>query len=128
MGVDETNFHDAERIALIPIGLCYPGRGAGGDLPPRPERAPLWLDALLVKLPRVELTLLVGVHAQRRFLGDRRQRTPTETRRTWRDLEPAFLPLPHPSPRNMSWIRARPWIEHGMLPERRLRIHAILDH
>jgi uracil-DNA glycosylase len=127
MGVDETTFYDAERIALIPMGLCYPGRGAGGDLPPRPECAPLWMEALRAKLPRVELTLLVGLHAKRHFLGDRRQRTLTETLREWRDLEPVFFPLPHPSPRNTPWIRNRPWIEHEMLPELRLRVHAILD-
>lgn len=127
MGVDQATFHDPERIALIPMGLCYPGRGAGGDLPPRPECAPLWMDALLAKLPRVELTLLVGVHAQRRFLGNRRQRTLTDTLRGWQDHAPTFFPLPHPSPRNTPWIQAHPWIEHDLLPALRLRVHALLE-
>lgn len=126
MGVDEATFYDAKRIALIPMGLCYPGRGAGGDLPPHPECAPPWMDALLAKLPRVEPTLLVGVHAQRRFLGDRRQPTLTDTLRSWQDLAPAFFPLPHPSPRNTPWLQAHPWIGHDLQPALRLRVHALL--
>lgn len=127
MGVDETPFHDPERIALVPMGLCYPGRGPGGNLPPRPECAPLWMDALLAKLPRIELTLLLGLHAQRRFLGNQRRRMLTDTLRSWQDYAPTFFPLPHPSPRNTPWIQANPWIEQDLLPALRRRVHALLD-
>ena len=126
MGIDKAIFYDAEQIALIPMGLCYPGRGAGGDLPPRPECAPLWMAALLAKLPRIELTLLVGLHAQRHFLGARRQRTLTETVRHWQDHAPEQMPLPHPSPRNMPWFQAHPWMEHDLLPALRSRVRQLL--
>lgn len=126
MGIDKATFYDAEQIALIPMGFCYPGRGAGGDLPPRPECAPLWMAPLLAKLPRVELTILIGQYAQRYFLGARRQRSLTETIRHWQDYGPAFVPLPHPSPRNTPWFQAHPWIEHDVLPTLRSRIQELL--
>lgn len=126
MGINKATFYDAEQIAVIPMGLCYPGRGAGGDLPPRAECAPLWMAALLAKLPRIELTLLIGLYAQRRFLGALRQRTLTETLRHWRDYGPAYLPLPHPSPRNTPWFKANPWIELDLLPTLRQRVHPLL--
>lgn len=126
MGIDKATFYDAEQIALIPMGLCYPGRGVGGDLPPRPECAPLWMDALLAKLPRIELTLLIGLYAQRRFLGPRRQRTLTETVRAWQDHAPKFVPLPHPSPRNTPWFQAHPWLAHDLLPALRGRVSQLL--
>ena len=126
MGIDKATFYDAERIALIPMGLCYPGRGASGDLPPRPECAPLWMAPLLAKLPRIELTLLIGLHAQRHFLGASRQRSLTETVRRWQDHGPRYLPLPHPSPRNTAWFQAHPWIEHELLPALRHRVDSLL--
>ncbi len=126
MGIDKATFHDAARIALIPMGLCYPGRGAGGDLPPRLECAPLWMDALLARLPRIELTLLVGLHAQRRFLGAQRQRTLAATVARWQDLAPGCFPLPHPSPRNTPWLQAHPWVERDLLPALRARVQALL--
>lgn len=127
MGVDRATFHDAERIALIPMGLCYPGRGAGGDRPPRPECAPLWMDALLAQLPRIELTLLVGRYAQRRFLAAQGPRSLTETVQRWQDVAPAYLPLPHPSPRNTPWLQAHPWFERDLLPTLRSRVRELLD-
>ncbi|MEO8057239.1 MAG: uracil-DNA glycosylase family protein [Burkholderiales bacterium] len=126
MGIDKTIFYDAERIALIPMGHCYPGRGVGGDLPPRPECAALWMAALLAKLPRIEMTLLIGLHAQRHFLGNRRQRTMTETLARWQDCAPPFMPLPHPSPRNTPWFKTNPWIEHDLLPAVRSRVQQLL--
>ena len=126
MGIDKTTFYDAEQIAVIPMGLCYPGRGAGGDLPPRPECAPLWMAPLRAKLPRIELTLLIGLYAQRHFLGARRQRSLTETLQHWQDYAPEFLPLPHPSPRNTPWFQAHPWIELELLPTLRTRVGQLL--
>lgn len=126
MGIEPSTFYDAQRIAIIPMGLCYPGRGQGGDLPPRRECAPLWLESLLAALPRRELTLLVGQYAQRHFLGARRQRSLTETVRHWADFAPAFVPLPHPSPRNTPWFQAHPWFEQDLLPMLRSRVGALL--
>jgi uracil-DNA glycosylase len=126
MGVERGTFYDAEQVAIIPMGLCYPGRGNGGDLPPRRECAELWLDRLLARLPHIELTLLIGLYAQRHFLGARRKPSLTETIRHWRDYAPAFLPLPHPSPRNTPWFQKHPWFEHELLPTLRERVQPLL--
>lgn len=126
MGIGKEVFYDASRIAIIPMGFCYPGRGPGGDLPPRRECAELWLDALLARLAGIELTLLIGQYAQRHFLGSRRKPTLAATVDAWRDYAPGFMPLPHPSPRNTPWLQRHPGFERRLLPELRARIRAIL--
>ncbi|MBY0432289.1 MAG: uracil-DNA glycosylase family protein, partial [Rhodospirillales bacterium] len=106
LGLERAAFHDESRIAIIPTGLCYPGRAAGGgDLPPRPECAPLWHPLLLAALPDISLTLVVGSHAQIRVLGTRRKASMTETVRAWSEYSPGYLPLPHPSWRTTLWER-----------------------
>ncbi len=125
MGVDKEIFYDESRIAIIPMGYCYPGRGTGGDLPPRRECAALWLDQLLTRLPRIELTLLIGQYAQRHFLGSRRKPSLGETAKAWRDYAPQYIPLPHPSPRNQPWIKLHPWFERRLVPVLRARIKAL---
>ncbi|HEY5367282.1 MAG TPA: uracil-DNA glycosylase family protein [Casimicrobiaceae bacterium] len=126
MGVDDAAFGDVSRIAIIPMGYCYPGRGRGGDLPPRRECAALWLDHLLAKLPHIELTLLIGLYAQRHFLREHRRATLTATVAAWRDHAPRFLPLPHPSPRNTAWFQRNPWFAADLLPELRKRVDALM--
>ncbi|MBL8977003.1 MAG: uracil-DNA glycosylase family protein [Gemmatimonadetes bacterium] len=128
MGVGRDAFYDAARIAIIPMGFCYPGRGPSGDLPPRRECATLWLDRLLARLPRIELTLLVGQYAQRHFLGPRRKESLAATVEAWQEYAPQFLPLPHPSPRNQPWLKRHPWFELEVVPLLRARIHALADH
>jgi uracil-DNA glycosylase len=125
MGIGREVFYDASRIAIIPMGYCYPGRGRGGDLPPRRECARLWLDLLLARLPRIQLTLLVGLHAQRHFLGGDRQPTLAKTLEHWRDYAPRYLPLPHPSPRNTPWFQRNAWFERELLPTLRARVAAL---
>jgi uracil-DNA glycosylase len=127
MGVDEAVFYDDRRIAIIPMGYCYPGRGKSGDLPPRRECAELWLDKLLGYLPDIELTLLIGQYAQRHFLASRRKASLTETVRSWQDYGPELLALPHPSPRNRGWLKRNPWFESELLPAMRLRIAKALE-
>lgn len=122
MGIDTQTFYDAARIAIVPMGFCYPGRGGGGDNPPRPECAPLWHERLLALMPDVRLTLLVGQYAQRYFLGNRRRASLTETVEAWRDYAPAYVPLPHPSPRNTPWLQRHPWFAHDVLPALRERV------
>ena len=122
MDLDATRFYDESKIAIIPMGYCYPGRGNGGDLPPRRECARLWLDHLLTKLPRVELTLLIGLHAQRHFLGNHRKPSLTGTVKAWREFAPEYLPLPHRSARNTPWFQRNPWFEHELLPVLREQI------
>jgi uracil-DNA glycosylase len=124
MGVDKAFFYDESRIAIIPMGYCYPGRGANGDLPPRRECAALWLDQLLARLPQIELTLLVGQYAQRHFLGSLRKPSLTETTRAWREYAPRFIPLPHPSPRNQPWFKQHSWFEEDVIPALQARINA----
>jgi uracil-DNA glycosylase len=127
LAVDRDTFYDERRFAIIPTGLCYPGRGRSGDLPPRPECAPLWHPKLRALLPGIALTLLVGQYAQAYYLGDRRKATLTETVHAWREYRPEFLPLPHPSPRNTRWLRVNPWFERDVIPALRERIHTLLD-
>lgn len=126
MGLGKDQFYDESQIAIIPMGYCYPGRGRGGDLPPRGECAMLWLDQLLVKLPRIELTLLIGQYAQRHFLKNRHKESLTQTVETWREFAPEYLPLPHPSARNTPWLQRNAWFERDLLPALDTRIQSLL--
>lgn len=126
MGIDRETFYDSNRVALVPMGYCYPGRGPSGDLPPRPECAALWLERVLAEMPHIRLTLLVGAYAQRRFLADARRASLTDTVAAWRDFGPARLPLPHPSPRNQGWFKHHPWLERELLPVLKARVAAAL--
>jgi uracil-DNA glycosylase len=127
LDVDRETFYDESRIAIVPMGFCYPGTDAkGGDRPPRPECAPLWHPQIRPLLPRIGLTLLVGQYAQRFYLGPRRKASMTDTVAAWRDYLPDFLPLPHPSWRNTAWLRRNPWFETELLPVLRERVHALL--
>ncbi len=128
MGVDRETFYDERRIAIVPMGFCYPGRDAkGGDLPPRPECAPLWQPRFRAALPRIELVLLVGGYAQAYHLGRRMKKNVTETVRAWREYLPDYLPLPHPSWRNRAWLGRNPWFARSVLPELRRRVAALAN-
>jgi uracil-DNA glycosylase len=124
--MDATTFYDEQRVAIVPMGFCYPGKAASGDAPPRPECRATWHPRLLPLLPKVQLTLLVGQYAQAYVLGARRKPSLGETVRAWRDYLPTHLPLPHPSPRNVGWFKANPWFEAEVLPVLRERVHALL--
>ena len=122
LDLDLETFYDEKRIAITPIGLCYPGTMKnGGDFPPRKECAPLWQPRLRDAFENVELTLLVGAYAQAWFLGTRRERTMTETVHAWQRYLPGCLPLPHPSWRTMGWQKNNPWFEDELIPELRRR-------
>jgi uracil-DNA glycosylase len=128
MGVEREIFYDESRIAIMPMGLCYPGRNPrGGDSPPRPECAPLWHDRVLAHLSRRAITLLIGSYSQARYLGERRKDTLTETVKHWREYAPDFLPLPHPSFRNNAWLKRNPWFDTEILPWLRQRVSELLD-
>jgi uracil-DNA glycosylase len=126
MGIDGDLFYDEARVAIIPMGYCYPGRGKSGDKPPRRECAAMWLDHLLAKLPRIKLTLLIGQYAQRHFLAERRKPTLTETVKAWREYAPQYIPLPHPSPRNQPWFKRHAWFEAELIPMLQSRINALV--
>lgn len=126
LGVTEERFYDPEAFGLMPMGFCYPGKGKSGDLPPRPECAPLWHERLLRAMPRVELTLLIGGYSQSYYLGAAAGVNLTETVRHFRNYLPRYLPLVHPSPRNRIWQRKNPWFETQVLTELRIRVRDIL--
>jgi uracil-DNA glycosylase len=127
LGVDKATFYDTTRVAQMPSGFCYPGKGDGGDLPPRPECAPRWHGRLLAQLPRVELTLLVGMHAQRRYLTKGFAPNMTEAVRRWREAPAGLFPLPHPAWRSRLWMARNPWFAEEVLPELRARVAALVD-
>ena len=132
MGVSEEEFYDASRIAIIPMGFCFPGLDAeGGDLPPRKECAPLWRSRLFARLPEIELILLVGSYAQAWHMGKERGPTLTETVRNHRATAPAgdgpsLIALPHPSWRNNGWLKKNPWFAKRVLPALKRAVRARL--
>ena len=123
LGIDKTTFYDAARVAIVPMGFCFPGSARGADLPPRRECAPAWHPRLLPLLEKVELTLAIGRYAQVGLLGARAGTNLTDTVRDWgTHLARGVLPLPHPSPRNQLWGRRNPWFAEELLPVLRERV------
>lgn len=125
-GLSAQQFYDPAQVAHMPSGFCYPGKGNGGDLPPRPECAPQWHGALRAALPRVQLTLLVGQYAQKRYLPRGFAPSLTEAVRRWDTAPPGLFPLPHPAWRSRLWIARNPWFEADVLPDLRKRVQAAL--
>ncbi|MEO0998591.1 MAG: uracil-DNA glycosylase family protein [Pseudomonadota bacterium] len=121
MGIDEATFYTAQAVAILPMGFCYPGTGSSGDLPPLPRCADTWRQRLLAGFTGLRLTLVIGQYAQRWHLPEARASV-TETVAGWRDLPPAVMALPHPSPRNNRWLKKNPWFERELLPELRGRV------
>lgn len=126
MGVTDEEFYDQKNFAIVPMGFCYPGRGKGGDLPPRPECAPQWHDPLMEFMPNVELVILIGMYAQKYYLKKEAMKTLTETVANYQDYLPNYFPLPHPSPRNRFWLTRNPWFEAEIVPELQKSITTIL--
>ena len=125
MGIDEETFYDPDKLAITPMGFCFPGLDAkGGDLPPRKECAASWQEEVTNAMPQVKLVLLIGLYAQKHYLGKAASRTLTETVSNWQAIlesssDPAFLPLPHPSWRNNAWIKKNPFFSNALIPELR---------
>lgn len=124
LGVDRPTFYDPDRLALLPMGFCYPGTGSSGDLPPRPECAPLWHERLLALLPPDRLTILLGQYALGRYAPE--FPTVTAAVEAWEALLPDRIALPHPSPRNNRWLARKPWFERDTLPALRARVRDVL--
>ena len=115
MGVSAEQFYNPEKVAIVPMGFCYPGTGKSGDLAPRAECAPHWRQNILDGLPNIELFLLIGKYAQDWHLSEG-YKTLTENVRCWRSFGEDTLPLPHPSPRNNIWLKKNSWFEVDVLP------------
>jgi uracil-DNA glycosylase len=123
MGISRETFYDDAIIACLPMGFCYPGKGQGGDLPPRPECAPRWRHRLMPLLPNIALTLVIGQYAlAHHFAGNKWSLT--ERVRAWQG--DSAIPLPHPSPRNGIWLKANPWFETDVLPRLRHKVQMAL--
>lgn len=126
LGVTEEEFYDEKKFAIIPMGFCYPGRGKGGDLPPRPECAPQWHGQLWDLMANVELVLLIGMYAQKYYLKKEAKKTLTETVDNYQEYLPRYFPMPHPSPRNRFWLTRNPWFEKEIVPDLKRVIQTIL--
>ena len=126
LGISDAEFYDEEKVALIPMGFCYPGKGKSGDLPPRAECAPQWHETLFAQMKELQLIILIGTYAQSYYLKERRRKTLTETVRNYEEYLPKCLPLPHPSPRNNIWLRKNEWFEIEVIPLLRERIKQVL--
>jgi uracil-DNA glycosylase len=127
MGIDREIFYDVSKIAIVPMGFCFPGTGKSGDLPPRPECAEAWREKLLSNLPKIELTLVIGKYAQDYHLGALQKKNLTETVKSWKDYwKKKVLPLPHPSPRNNIWLRKNDWFEEDVLPTLKSKVKKLI--
>ncbi len=126
LDVDKTAFYDNDLIALMPMGFCYPGKNKTGDLPPRPECAPLWHHKLLALMKQVKLTLLIGQYAQNYYLADAVKLSLTDTVKAYKNYLPKYFPLPHPSPRNNIWQAKNEWFALEILPELKKQVQQIL--
>lgn len=115
LGVTDEQFYDEKKFAFVPMGFCYPGKGNGGDLPPRTECAPLWHQKLWDQMPDLELIVLIGAYAQKYYLKKEMQQNLTETVKAYQTYMPRYFPLPHPSPRNRFWLRKNPWFEEQVV-------------
>jgi uracil-DNA glycosylase family 4 len=126
MGIERETFYDEKRIAIVPMGFCYPGRGNGGDLPPRKECAPHWHPKVLAHLPNIKLILLIGQYAQRHYL-ENAFTTVSDTVRRGGGTPARYFPLVHPSPRNTRWLKSNPWFEAEIIPRLQARVAAVLS-
>ena len=116
LNVSEEQFYNPEIFAIVPMSFCYPGKGTTGDLPPRKECAPLWHQKVFEQIENIQLTLLIGNYAQAYYLPDTKKRTLTETVSNYKEYLPAYIPLPHPSPRNNIWLKKNDWFEADLVP------------
>ena len=125
LGLSDEQFYDPDAVALVPMGFCYPGSAPSGDKPPRPECAPLWHERVLAQLDPDRLEVIIGAHAQKRYVTDRKK-TLTETVANWSAYLPKQVVMPHPSPRNQHWLKKNPWFETETLPAVRKRVADVL--
>ena len=127
LGISDEVFYDESKIALVPMGFCYPGKGKGGDLPPRAECAPLWHQQLWDAMPHLELIFLIGTYAQNFYLKGEMEKNLTETVKAYQKYLPKYFPLPHPSPRNRFWLTRNPWFDIDVVKELQNKVKDCLE-
>lgn len=128
LGVDVATFYNPDVFAIVPMGFCYPGKGASGDLPPRPECAPLWHKPIEEQLPKAQVKILIGNYAQKYYLGKSAKNNLTETVKHFEEYLPHYIVLPHPSPRNRFWFSKNPWFKDSVLPILKEKVNAAISH
>ena len=126
LGINQETFYNPKKIAILPMGFCYPGTGKNGDLPPRPECEPAWREQLLQQLPNLKMTLVLGRYAQK-YHFKKESGSLTELVKSWKKYWPNEIPLPHPSPRNNIWLSNNQWFERDLLPKLQKRVSSVLS-
>ena len=135
LSVDRETFYNVNNFSIVPMGYCYPGKGKSGDLPPRKECTELWLNKILKELQNIKLILCIGIYAQDYYLKSIKKKNLTETVKAWKeyqnititeDIKAQIIPLPHPSPRNLLWLKKNPWFEIEVVPELKKITHNLL--
>ncbi|NND70469.1 MAG: uracil-DNA glycosylase family protein [Rhodothermales bacterium] len=126
MGVDEATFYDPDKVAIVPMGFCYPGKGKSGDLPPRKECAPAWRGQLLAELASNRLTIVIGAYAIAYHMPESGGRV-TDAVKSWKSTYPELIPLPHPSPRNIAWFQRNQWFESELIPSLQAAVASALE-
>ena len=124
--VSKDQFYDKNFFSIVPMAFCYPGKGRSGDLPPRPECAEKWMEPILDQLPQRKLTLLIGQYSQDWFLKGAKKNNLTETVKNWKEYQPEYFVLPHPSPRNNIWLKNNPWFEKKLVPKLKKKIKELM--
>ena len=134
MDIDVADFYDEAKVAIIPMGFCFPGlRADGTDLPPRRECKEIWRESLFAQLPNLKIVLVIGGYAQGWHMGAAAARQGvTRTVQAWRETREAtssllVYPLPHPSWHNNRWLKVNPWFETELLPVLRADIRQALS-
>ncbi len=126
MGIDRDIFYDASKVAIVPMGLCFPGTGKSGDFAPRAECAPTWRAKMLARMPDIACILVIGCYALDWHIGPPKKASLTSVVQDWETHAPALWPMPHPSPRNNRWLKTNPWFESDVLPALQARINSLL--
>ena len=124
--VSKEQFYDTKYFSIVPMSFCYPGKGKSGDLPPPPKCAETWMQPILDKMPEGRLTLLIGRYAQAWFLQSDKKATLTETVKNWKEYQPEYFVLPHPSPRNNIWLKKNPWFEKKLVPKLAKKVKGLI--
>lgn len=126
-GLTKAQMYDPAKVALVPMGFCYPGKASGGDKPPRRECAPLWHERVVEMLPEDRLTLLIGTYAQAYYLPDMRHLSMTERVRRFGECGSGIIPLPHPAWRSAIWMKQNEWFAQDVLPVLQRRVAQTIE-